>query len=130
MSERKHGKSEPSQRQLRVGEQIRHILAETLRRGHFHDPILFEAAERVTVSEVQVSPDMRQATAYVLTLGGTGMDSVLPALNDAAPVFQKEINKGVSMKFTPKIRFAYDHSFEEADKIERLLHALPKPAED
>ncbi len=120
----------PSQRQLRVGEQIRHIVAETLRRGHFHDPVLFEAAERVTVSEVRVTPDMRHATAWVLSLGGVGMEAILPALNTAAPVFQKDINRGLGMKFTPKIRFEQDDSFEEADKIERLLHTLPAPAEE
>lgn len=119
----------PSQRQLRVGEQIRHIVVETLQRGHFHDPALLDCAGRVTVSEVRVAPDMRQATAYVLTLGGQGMDAILPALNEAAPLFQKEINKGVRMKFTPRIRFVHDHSFEEADKIERLLHNLPPPAD-
>lgn len=126
MSDRKA----PSQRQLRVGEQIRHIVVETLRRGHFNTPALFEATGRVTVSEVRVSPDMRHATAWVMSLGGVGMEEILPALNESAYIFQKDINRGLGMKFTPKIHFEKDDSFEEADKIERLLHTLPAPVEE
>jgi ribosome-binding factor A len=72
--------NQPSQRQLRVAEQIRHVIAETLLRGHFHDEALLNANE-ITVTEVRVSPDLKYATAYVLWLGGKDMAKILPALN-------------------------------------------------
>lgn len=115
-----------TQRQLRVGEQIRHTLSETLQRGHFHDAVLIDEAPNVSVSEVRVSPDLKRATAYVITLGGKGMDEILPALNEAAPYFQKEINRQLNLKFTPRVSFVIDHSFEEAQKIERILDSLPE----
>ncbi len=123
MTDRKN--AQPSQRQLRVGEQIRHIVAQTLMRGHFHDPALLDAG-RVTVTEVCVSPDLRHATAYVITLGGEDMDSVLPALNEAAPVFQQAVNKETDLRNTPRIRFIPDESFANADRIEALLRSLPE----
>lgn len=111
----------PSQRQLRVGEQIRHIMAETLARGHFYDEVLLDAASGVTVTEVRPSPDLRQATAYVISLGGENMDEILPALNNSAPIFQKEINAKANLKFTPKVRFKEDTSFESVQKLDALL---------
>lgn len=116
----------PSQRQLRVGEQLRHMIGETLRRGHFHDPLLVDAAQDVTVSEVRISPDLKNATAYVLTLGGEGMDEILPALNEAAPYFQKEFGRNLKLRFTPRIRFVKDDSFEKVSRIEKILQSLPE----
>lgn len=116
----------PSQRQLRVGEQLRHAIAETLQRGHFHDEALIDEAPNVSVSEVRISPDLKKATAYVITLGGKRMDEILPALNEAAPYFQKEINNKLNLKFTPRVNFVIDHSFEEARKIEDILNSLPE----
>lgn len=112
--------NQPSQRQLRVGEQIRHIIAETLQRGHFKHPVLLDGG-KVTVTEVRVSPDLKQATAYVLSLGGSNMEEILPALNDEAPAFQKEINRQSEIKFTPKIRFKIDESFDAAQRLESIL---------
>jgi ribosome-binding factor A len=111
----------PSQRQLRVGEQLRHIIAETLQRGHFRDEILIDLASAVTVTEVRTSPDLKQATAYVISLGGEDMDKILPALNHNAPAFQKDINAKANLKFTPKIRFKHDSSFENVQKLDALL---------
>lgn len=111
----------PSQRQLRVGEQIRHIIAETLTRGHFHDEVLINMAADVTVTEVRPSPDLKNATAYVLSLGGHDMDQILPALNKDAYVFQKDINAKANLKFTPKIRFKKDESFESVQKLDEIL---------
>ena len=111
----------PSQRQLRVGEQIRHIIAETLQRGHFHDEILIDNASIVTVTEVRPSPDLKQATAYVISLGGEDMEAILPALNDNASIFQKDINAKANLKFTPKVRFKLDTSFESVQKLDALL---------
>jgi ribosome-binding factor A len=118
-----------SQRQLRVGEQIRHVIAETLRRGHFHNEVLLDAAPTVTVSEVRVSPDLKNATAYVTTLGGINIDAVLPALNDVAHVFQKDIGRTLTSRNTPRVKFVADNSFAEAEKIERILKSLPKTTE-
>ncbi len=120
----------PSQRQLRVGEQIRHIIAETMARGHFHTEALMDAG-RITVAEVRVTPDLKQAKAYVMSLGGENMDEILPALNAEAHVFQKDIGRQQSMKFTPKVRFVRDESFDEAQKIDELLRGvLPQENED
>ena len=114
----------PSQRQLRVGEQIRHIMAETLARGHFKDEILIDVAGGVTVTEVRPSPDLRQATAYVISLGGADMDKILPALNANAVTFQKDINAKATLKFTPRVRFMIDTSFEKVQKLDELLSTI------
>lgn len=119
----------PSQRQLRVAEQVRHVVVETLQRGAFDDIRLFEGARNVTVTEVRVSPDMKHATAYVFTLGGEGIDEILPALNGAAGVFQKEIARQVRMKFTPRIHFKTDDSFDNASRIDEILRDLPPPSQ-
>jgi ribosome-binding factor A len=116
----------PTQRQLRVAEQVRHILAETMQRGKFNDPILYEGALNVTVAEVRMSPDMKHARAYVMTLGGRNMDTILPALNNASGMFQKELAKKLTMKFTPRVHFVTDETFDEAEKIDNLLRGLPE----
>lgn len=120
----------PTQRQLRVGEQLRHIITETLQRGKFHNEVLLDYAPSVTVTEVRVAPDLKHAKAYVMKLGGSGMDIILPALNDCSGYFQKEIARQMTMKFTPRIHFVIDESFDTAQKIETLLHNLPKAAPD
>lgn len=111
----------PSQRQLRVGEQIRHIIAETLARGHFQDEALINQASGITVTEVRPSPDLKQATAFVIGLGGKSMEDLLPALNNDAAIFQKDINAKSNLKFTPKVRFKHDTSFDKAQKLESIL---------
>ncbi|MCF8495390.1 MAG: 30S ribosome-binding factor RbfA [Alphaproteobacteria bacterium] len=123
----KSSPSGPSQRQLRVGEQIRHILAEAMQRGHFHDENLLDASH-ITITEVRVSPDLRNATAYVVALlGGRDITQILPALNAHAHFFQKEIGRQSNLKFTPRVYFKTDETFEEADKIERLLREIRNP---
>lgn len=114
-----------SQRQLRVGEQIKHVIAETLQRGHFHDEILLDAG-RVTVTEVKVTPNLKIAKAYVMPLGGINYEEVLEALNKNASYFQKEINHKTNLKFTPKVSFVDDPSFAQAEHIENLLRSIPK----
>lgn len=114
--------NEPSQRQLRVGEQIRHILAETMRRGSFNEEVLFDAA--ISISEVRISPDLKHATAYIMSLGGANMDVILPALNRDKNIFKKEIARGAGLRFTPTIRFVADNSFDEAEKIENILRDI------
>lgn len=109
---------------LRVGEEIRHVMSETLRRGAFDDPLLFEHAPNVTVSQVTVSPDLRYATAFVMTLGGLRLDEVLEALNENAYQFQSDIGKGLKMRSTPKVRFEVDTSYDQAEKIDRILKGI------
>jgi len=120
----------PSQRQLRVSEQLRHIIIETLQRGHFYDKILIDQSHNVMVSEVRVTPDLKHAKTYVMSVGGDYMEELLPALNEAAPLFQKEINRKLNLKFTPKVQFVIDQSFEKVKKIDEILHNLPKPREE
>lgn len=117
---------EPTQRMLRVGEEFRHIMAETLRRGAFDDPLLFETANNVTISRVTVSPDLRYATGYIMTLGGVNLENTLKALNDSAYHFQHDIAKGVKMRSTPRVRFVIDTNYDRVDKIDKLLRKVEK----
>jgi ribosome-binding factor A len=110
----------PGQRQLRVGERIRHILAEVLRRGDLHDPVLAEAA-MITVTAVEIGPDLKHATAYVMPLGGKNAEAVVSALNRAAGYFRSELAPEMDLRFTPKVSFRIDHSFDQAEHIEKLL---------
>jgi ribosome-binding factor A len=111
--------SGPSLRVLRVGESMRHAIAEALMRGDVHDPAL--AGISVTVSEVRMSPDLRHATAFIMPLAGMNADDVLAALNRNAPDMQGAMARAVRMKFTPKLKFMIDESFDEASRINQLL---------
>ncbi len=117
----------PSQRQLRVGELVRHTLAAMLTRSEIHDPVLERTA--VTVSEVAISPDLRKATAYVVPLGGAGTDEVLHALNRARKYIRGRIAGEVQLRNSPEIFFKLDKTFDYSDKIGKLLHS-PKVAPD
>ena len=108
-----------SQRQLRVGELIRHALAEMLARGEIYDEVL--AAHLVTIPEVRMSPDLRLASIYVMPLGGKDLKPVLAALERNKKYIRGEIAQEVNLKFAPDIRFMADETFDEADRIERLL---------
>jgi ribosome-binding factor A len=114
-----HRKTGPTQRQLRVGELIRHALAEMLARGEVHDDVL--ATHAVTVSEVRMSPDLRLATIYIMPLGGKDLGSVLSALDRNRKYIRGEIAHAVNLKFAPEIRFLADETFDEAERIDRLL---------
>jgi ribosome-binding factor A len=109
----------PSQRQLRVGEEIRHVLVEILSRGQLRDPEL--QGMSITVSEVRASPDLKHATAYVMPLGGGNVDDVVKALKRAAGFLRGEIARAVRLRVAPEISFAADRSFEEASRIESVL---------
>ena len=109
----------PSQRQLRVGELIRHALAELLARGEVHDDVL--SAHVVTVPEVRMSPDLRLASIYVMPLGGKDVDAVVAALDRNKKFIRAEIARAINLKFAPDIRFLPDETFDEAQRIERLL---------
>lgn len=120
----KSSTNQPSQRMLRVAEQIKHVLAQSLTRGHFHNPLLMDAASSVTVTEVRVSPDLKHATAYVISLGGMNMEEILPALNDETHALQKEINRQTQLKFTPKLQFRMDDTFDKALRIDSILNTI------
>jgi ribosome-binding factor A len=109
----------PSQRQLRVGELIRHALAEMLARGEIYDEVL--AAHLVTIPEVRMSPDLRLASIYVMPLGGKDVKPVLAALERNKKYIRGEIAHGINLKLAPDIRFMADETFDEANRIERLL---------
>lgn len=117
----------PSQRQYRVGEELRHALARILDHGHFRDPDL--AGVSVTVTEVRVSPDLRAATAFVTPLGGRDMEKVVAALNRASGYFRRELARLVVLRHVPEIGFTPDTSFDEAGRIAALL-AHPDVARD
>src|SRR5580698_9487785 len=108
-----------SQRQLRVGELIRHELAEMLSRGDIHDPVI--ERHMVTVPEVRMSPDLKLATIYVMPLGGRDEDKVVEALERNKRYVRGEIARRVNLKFAPEIRFHVDERFDEAERIEKLL---------
>tara|TARA_R110001592_G_scaffold16881_9_gene71616 strand:+ start:42100 stop:42510 length:411 start_codon:yes stop_codon:yes gene_type:complete len=127
MKNSKNKNSEPSQRQRRVGEQIRHILSETLQRGHFDNVLLLNKSNNIIVSEVSPSPDLKHARAYVMSLNGEDMEELLVALNDQKYVFQKEIARNTNLKFTPRVKFVTDTSFDEAQHIENLLRDVRIP---
>ncbi len=117
----------PSQRQLRVGEALRHALAEILTRADMRDPAL--AGVQVTVTEVRVSPDLRAATAFVLPFGGGDAAALAKALNHAAGYFRHELAGAVDLRVAPTIRFEEDRSFGESARVEELLRS-PAVARD
>jgi ribosome-binding factor A len=107
----------PSQRQLRVGELIRHALSNMLTRGDVHDPVL--EGTMVTIPEVRMTADLRLATIYVMPLGGKNVDAVIEAFNRNKKYLRSEIAHHVNLKFAPDIRFLPDERFGEAERIEK-----------
>src|SRR5215475_2381456 len=108
-----------SQRQLRVGELVRHALADMLTRGDVHDPVL--EGHLITVPEVRVTADLRLATIYVMPLGGKDIEPVIEALERNKRFLRGEIAHRINLKFAPDIRFRADERFDEAERIEKLL---------
>ena len=117
---RKHASNiGPSQRQLRVGETLRHALAEILVRGDIRDPDLMGVS--VTITQVLPSGDMRHATAYCEPLGGKNADKIVAALNRHKAYLRGQMGHLIALKFTPELRFVEDKSFAEAERIENIL---------
>ncbi len=108
----------PSQRQLRVGEEIRHILADMVARAEFRDPDL--AGQSITVTEVRVSPDLRNATVYVTPLAGDAK-TVVPALQRAAGFLRGQLASALKLRYTPSLKFEHDESFDQAQRIGAVL---------
>jgi ribosome-binding factor A len=110
-----------SQRQLRVGELVRHALAEMLTRGEVHDPVIEK--HLVTVPEVRMTADLRLATVYIMPLGGRDAEEVVAAFERHKKFLRAELAHRINLKFAPDIRFRVDERFAEADRIEKLLHS-------
>lgn len=115
------GKKQQSQRQLRVGEEIRHVLAGVFMRGECYDPDI--SSVPITVSEVRISPDLKNATAYVMPLNGKNTEVVMAALARNASIFRKFVSDEMKLRYAPRIHFRLDETFDEAFRIEKLLNA-------
>ena len=108
-----------SQRQLRVGETVRHAVADILSQGSVHDPAL--EGHIITVPEVRMSPDLKLATVYVMPLGGRDTKAVLEALERNKKFLRGEVAHRVNLKFAPALRFRVDERFDAAERLEKLL---------
>src|SRR6476646_10813300 len=110
-----------SQRQLRVGELVRHALADMLTRGDVHDPVI--ERHLITIPEVRVTADLRLATIYVMPMGGRDAEDVVAAIERQKKHLRSEIAQRINLKFAPDIRFRVDDRFAEAERIEKLLRS-------
>lgn len=117
----RHSPKEPSQRQLRVAEEIRHILSDIFLRVEFRDPELH--GKKFTVTEVRMTPDLRHAIVYITHLGKNDIDEFLPALKRVAPYLKKQVGQKLRLKFLPELRFQADTALEYAARIEKVLHS-------
>lgn len=118
---------ELSQRQLRVGQEIKRVITSVLERGDVRSPELEDAF--ITVTEVRVSPDLKYATAYIMTLNGKNLGIILEKLNEESWIFKKQIGAKLQLRYTPDLTFRVDDTFSEVDRIEKLLRN-PKVAQD
>ena len=109
----------PTQRQLRAGELIRHVLMDILAREEFADLDL--AGKSITVTEVRISPDLKNATGFCAPLGGEDLAKTVAALNRAAGFLRGRLSREIDMRYTPNLRFIADDSYDEARRIEQLL---------
>lgn len=116
-----HTHKSPTQRQLKVGEEIRHLISEVLHKSDFHHLAL--AKTSVNVSEVRMSPDLRHARVYVLPLQGQNMTEVVAALNELAPKIRQLLSKRLTLKFLPQLKFVEDLAFFQAAKIDALFQS-------
>jgi ribosome-binding factor A len=117
----------PTQRQLRVAEEIRHVLSGLFQRHDFRDPDLADA--RITVTEVRIGPDLKHAIAFVTRLGRNDVDTLLPALRRASPFLRAQMAHALRLKYAPELSFQPDAALENATRIDRLLHS-PEVARD
>ena len=120
-------KEDRSVRLLKVGERVRHVLSELLMRQEVHDDTL--TAHHISITEVRMSPDLRQARAYAKPLLGGDEEEVLAALRRNTAYLQREVAQRLGLKFAPKLKFLADESFDEAERIEKLLND-PKVVRD
>jgi len=123
----KQTKAGPTQRQLRVAEEIRHVLSAVFTRSEFRDPDL--AAAHITVTEVRIGPDLKRATAFISRLGRSDVDALLPALQRATPYLRGQVAKALRLRVAPDLSFQPDHTLDYAMKIDELMHR-PEIARD
>ena len=114
-------RSEKSQRQLKVGEEIRHNIADILLKGNFYEPALEGVA--VTISEVSISPDFSNARVYCMPLGGVDHDNVIIGLNAIANEIKHDLSKRLTIRRTPRLKFVLDDSFDVAGRVSNLINA-------
>jgi ribosome-binding factor A len=119
MARQQHTPEQQSVRVLKVGERVRHMLSEILARQQVHDDTL--TAHSVSVTEVRMTPDLRNAAVYVKPLLGADENEVVKALRQNTAFLQREVAKRLGLKFAPKLQFRGDESFDEAERIEKLL---------
>jgi ribosome-binding factor A len=124
---KKQANAGPSQRQLRVAEEIRHVLSGIFGRGEFRDPNL--AGAQITVTEVRIGPDLKRATVFFSRLGRSDGDALLPALGRATPYLRSQVTKALRLRVAPDLTFAPDHALDYAMKIDELMHR-PEIARD
>ena len=123
----------PTQRQLRVGEEVRHVLAGVFARHEFRDPILADA--EITVTEVRIGPDLKRATAFIVRLGRSDVADLIPALKRATPYLRGQMAKAMKLRVVPDLSFQPDTALDYAMKINELMHQpavaqdLDKPAD-
>ncbi len=117
----------PTQRQLRVAEEIRHVLAGVFGRGEVRDPALADVT--ITVTEVRIGPDLKRATAFVTRLGRSDVADKLPALRRAAPFLRSQVAKELRLRVAPDLSFQADTSIDYAMHVDELLRA-PDVARD
>lgn len=128
------GNKQPSQRQLRVGEEIRQALSQVFMHGETHLPLLDSGS--ITVSEVRISPDLKNATVYVMPLAGEQKEAIMKALKENATMIRNLMNKRIVLRYSPKLFFKLDTSFEVASRINLLLNSdrvkqdVSKPTEE
>ncbi|HVJ55112.1 MAG TPA: 30S ribosome-binding factor RbfA [Aliidongia sp.] len=120
MSGRREGNAPPSQRRLRVGEEIRHVLAEVIGRGELRDPALHD--KPITVTEVRISPDLKNATAYIVPLGGEQSVEIMVGLKRSAGYLRTVIAHRLRLRYAPHLGFELDRTFDQAQHINELLH--------
>ncbi len=113
-----------SQRQLKVGEELRHLISDALLRSSFYDEHIEN--NNITITEVNVSPDLKNAKVYVMPLGGKKKSDVLNSLNKATGRLKKIISSNLSLRQTPKLIFKIDETFEYAKKINDILEKIKK----
>jgi ribosome-binding factor A len=120
MRKQPRSRTEPSARQLRVGEEVRHGLARIFERHELRDPALVDAT--LTVTEVRMSPDLKHATVFVMPLAGAHAPETLAGLKRGAPYLRGLIAREVPLRFTPTLSFMLDESFDHANRINEILH--------
>ncbi len=111
---------ELSQRQLRVGQEIKKVIASALEKGEVRSAEISEAF--ITITNVIMSPDLKYATVYIMTLNGKNLGVVLEQLNADKWVFKKQIANKLKLRYTPDVNFRVDDTFDEADRINKLMH--------